>query len=51
MLIDNNSFSLLPANEKLTNKELIVIVQSRPDAFATRQSNRDTWAKLGKHHN
>ena len=47
-LIENDSFSIIPAKEKLANKELIVIVQSRPNAFEARQTNRDTWIKTGK---
>ena len=44
---DKDSFSVLPSKEKLTSKELIVIVQSRPNAFEARQATRDTWAKTG----
>ena len=47
-IIENDSFSIIPAKEKLSNKELIVIVQSRPNAFEARQTNRDTWIKTGK---
>ena len=46
-IVAEDSFSIIPAKDKLTNKELVVIVQSRPDAFEARQSNRDTWAKTG----
>ena len=45
---DTNSFSIIPSKNKLVNKELIVIVQSRPNAFEARQANRDTWIKTGK---
>ena len=47
-VIENDSFSIIPAKEKLSKKELIVIVQSRPNAFEARQTNRDTWIKTGK---
>ena len=42
------TFSSIPANNRLTGKELIVIVQSRPYDFETRQSIRRTWGKFGK---
>ena len=45
---ETNSFSIIPSKNKLVNKELIVIVQSRPNAFEARQANRDTWIKTGK---
>ena len=44
---NQGSFSIIPTKEKLTNKELIVIVQSRPTAIADRQSCRDTWGRNG----
>ena len=45
--VENNTFSVIPFKEKLTNKELVVIVHSRLDAFEARQSSRDTWASKG----
>ena len=42
-------FSIRPSQDKLTNKTLIVIVQSRPSAFIVRQSCRETWGKLGNY--
>ena len=45
---ENNSFNIIPSKNKLAGKSLIIIVQSRPDAFEARQANRDTWIKKGK---
>ena len=41
------SFGVLPDQNMLTNKELIVIVQSRLPSFSIRQSCRETWGTLG----
>ena len=46
--LETNSFSIIPSKDKLENKDLIVIVQSRPNAYEARQANRDTWIKSGK---
>ena len=48
MLFFKGTFSSIPAKNRLTGKELIVIVQSRPYDFETRQSIRRTWGKFGK---
>ena len=48
ILIFKGGFSSIPAKNRLTGKELIVIVQSRPYDFETRQSIRRTWGKFGK---
>ena len=48
LLFFKGTFSSLPAKNRLTGKELIVIVQSRPYDFETRQSIRRTWGKFGK---
>ena len=45
---ENHSFGIIPSKEKLASKSLIIIVQSRPDAFKARQTNRDTWIKRGR---
>ena len=41
-------FTRLPAPEKLTNKQLIVIVQSRPHRSSIRKSIRESWGETGK---
>ena len=41
------SFGVLPDQNMLTNKDLIVIVQSRLPSFTIRQSCRETWGTLG----
>ncbi len=48
IVIFKGTFSSIPAKNRLTGKELIVIVQSRPYDFETRQSIRRTWGKFGK---
>ena len=48
-ILGKDSFAIVPAKEKLTNKQLVVIVQSRPNAFLIRQANRNSWAKMGMH--
>ena len=48
IVIVKGGFSSVPAKNRLDGKELIVIVQSRPYEFETRQSIRRTWGKFGK---
>ena len=41
------NFTILPEKHKLTDKELIVLVHTRPLAIEKRMLVRDSWGKHG----
>lgn len=47
LLLNLGNFSSLPENERLANKELIVIVHSRPLAIQERMTVRESWGNHG----
>ena len=47
LLLNLGNFSRLPGNERLANKELIVIVHSRPLSIQERMTVRESWGKHG----